>query len=96
MLAERPDGEAAVGEEVGERASAASVVRQLPGADAQSESWSSTVPPSSRPAATSAHTVSGVASARQSLPHALHSTVRMPSRRAVIRPSGESAPCGGR
>ena len=54
---ERADGEAPRRRR-GRRAaaSAASVVRQLPGADAQSESCSSTVPPSSRPAATSSHT----------------------------------------
>ena len=75
---------------------ASSVERHDSGADVQSESCSSTVPPSTKPSSTSSTTDAPVASARQSRPHAVQSTARSPIRRAASNPPTDSVPNGGR
>ena len=72
------------------------MARQQSGADVQSESCSRIVPPSRRPATTSCTTDWGVAAARQSRPHAVHSTVDMPRREAVTTAPSGVWPYGGR
>ncbi len=66
------------------------------GAEAWSVSWRRTVPPPRRSAATVARTEAGVASRRQSLPHAVHSTGRRPRRRATAQRPVVRMPYGGR
>ena len=72
--------------------SAASVFFQLPGAEVQSESWSSTVAPGTNVAVTSATIDSGVASSRQSRPQVVHSTGRNAAARAALSVEAASAP----